>query len=199
MDRAAAGSARRLPQDDGTAVFRDTTLEADLVNHTAGTPSLRIRPATEADVPLILRFIRELAEYERLLHEVVATEDRLRDSLFGARPAAEVVIAEEDGEPAGFALFFHNYSTFLAQPGIYLEDLYVRPEARGGGTGRALLAHLARLARERGCGRLEWWVLDWNEPARRFYRSLGAQPMDEWTVHRITGADLERLADEGRG
>jgi GNAT superfamily N-acetyltransferase len=158
---------------------------------------MRIRPAAERDVPLVLRFIRELAEYERLLHEVVATEDRLRDTLFGARPAAEVVIAEDgDGEPLGFALFFHNYSTFLAQPGLYLEDLYVRPEARGRGTGRALLAHLARLARERGCGRLEWWVLDWNESAIRFYRSLGARPMDEWTVFRLTGPDLDRLAAE---
>jgi GNAT superfamily N-acetyltransferase len=157
---------------------------------------LHIRPATEADVPLILRFIRELAEYERLLHEVVATEDGLRATLFGPRPAAEVVIAEADGEALGFALFFHNYSTFLAQPGLYLEDLYVRPEARGRGTGRALLAHLARLALERGCGRLEWWVLDWNTSAIRFYRSLGAQPMDEWTVFRLTGPDLARLADE---
>jgi GNAT superfamily N-acetyltransferase len=157
----------------------------------------RIRPAAEADVPLILRFIRELAEYERLLHEVVATEERLRETLFGARPAAEVVIAEDaDGEALGFALFFHNYSTFLARPGIYLEDLYVRPEARGRGAGRALLAHLARLAKERGCGRLEWWVLDWNESAIRFYRSLGAQPMDDWTVFRLTGDDLARLADE---
>lgn len=157
----------------------------------------RIRLAANADVPLILRFIRELAEYERLLHEVVATEERLRETLFGARPAAEVVIAEDaDGAALGFALFFHNYSTFLAQPGIYLEDLYVRPEARGRGAGRALLAHLARLARERGCGRLEWWVLDWNESAIRFYRSLGAQPMDDWTVFRLTGEELGRLADE---
>lgn len=158
-----------------------------------------IRPAVEADVPLILRFIRELADYERLLHEVVATEDRLRATLFGARPAAEVVIAEADGQPVGFALFFPNYSTFLAQPGVWLEDLYVRPEARGRGAGRALLAHLARLARERGCGRLEWWVLDWNEPARRFYRSLGARTMDDWTVHRLAGPDLDRLADEAGG
>jgi GNAT superfamily N-acetyltransferase len=165
---------------------------------TDGAPaSIRIRPAVSADVPLILRFIRELADYERLLHEVVATEDKLRDTLFGARPAAEVVIAEDEGgEPLGFALFFHNYSTFLAQPGLYLEDLYVRPEARGRGAGRALLAHLARLARERGCGRLEWWVLDWNESAIRFYRSLGAQPMSDWTVFRLTGSDLSRLADE---
>lgn len=161
-----------------------------------GPSTLRIRPAVKADVPLILRFIRELADYERLLHEVVATEDRLRDTLFGARPAAEVVIAEDGGEPLGFALFFHNYSTFLAQPGIYLEDLYVGPEARGRGAGRALLAHLARLAKERGCGRLEWWVLDWNESAIRFYRSLGAQPMDDWTVFRLAGAPLARLADE---
>lgn len=156
----------------------------------------RIRLAAEADVPLILRFIRELAEYERLLHEVVATQERLRDTLFGARPAAEVVIAEDGDEPVGFALFFHNYSTFLAQPGIYLEDLYVRPEARGRGAGRALLAHLARLAKERNCGRLEWWVLDWNESAIRFYRSLGAQPMDDWTVLRLAGPELARLADE---
>ena len=154
-----------------------------------------IRPATEADVPLVLRFIRELAEYEKLLHEVVATEARLRETLFGARAHAEVVIAEEGGEPVGFALFFHNYSTFLAQPGIYLEDLYVRPEARGRGAGRLLLAHLARLAKERGCGRLEWWVLDWNEPAIRFYRALGAQPMDDWTVFRVTGDALDRLAE----
>lgn len=158
--------------------------------------AVRIRPAVEGDVLLILRFIRELAEYERLRHEVVATEERLRGTLFGARPAAEVVIAEDAGEPVGFALFFHNYSTFLAQPGIYLEDLYVRPESRGRGVGRALLAHLARLARERGCGRLEWWVLDWNESAIRFYRSLGAQPMSDWTVFRLAGGDLARLADE---
>jgi GNAT superfamily N-acetyltransferase len=164
------------------------------------TPPISIRPASEADVPLILRFIRELAEYERLLHEVVATEDALRATLFGARPAAEVVIAEEDGgEPLGFALFFQNYSTFLAQPGIYLEDLFVRPEARGRGVGRALLAHLAALARERGCGRLEWWVLDWNESAIRFYRSLGAQAMDDWTVFRLTGEPLRRLAGETLG
>lgn len=158
---------------------------------------MSIRPATVADVPLILRFIRELAAYERLAHEVVATEDGLRDTLFGARPHAEVVIAEEGGEPAGFALFFHNYSTFLGRPGIYLEDLYVRPEMRGKGTGRALLAHLARLAVERGCGRLEWWVLDWNEPAIRFYRTLGARPMDDWTVFRVDGDALERLAGGG--
>ena len=157
---------------------------------------LTLRAATPGDVPLILRFIRELADYERLLHEVEATEERLRETLFGPRAYAEVVIAETQGEPQGFALFFHNYSTFLAKPGIYLEDLYVRPEARGRGIGRRLLAHLARLAKERGCGRLEWWVLDWNEPARRFYRSLGAEAMDEWTVHRVAGDALDRLASE---
>ena len=153
-----------------------------------------IRPATEADVPLVVRFIRGLAEYERLLHECQATEEKVRASLFGPRPDAEVVIAEVDGEPAGFALFFHNYSTFLAQRGIYLEDLFVLPAFRGRGAGRALLVHLARLALERGCGRLEWSVLDWNEPSIRFYRSLGAVPMDEWTVQRVSGGALARLA-----
>lgn len=153
-----------------------------------------IRAATIDDVPLILRFIRGLAEYERLADQVVATEDGLRETLFGPRPYAEVVIAEEGGEPAGFALFFHNYSTFLGRPGIYLEDLFVLPEMRGRGIGRALLAHLAKLAVQRGCGRLEWWVLDWNEDAIRFYRSLGAQPMDDWTVFRVAGHALARLA-----
>jgi GNAT superfamily N-acetyltransferase len=156
--------------------------------------TLTIRPAVEDDVPLVVRFIRGLAEYEKLLHECHATEERVRESLFGARPDAEVVIAEVDGAPAGFALFFHNYSTFLARRGLYLEDLFVLPEHRGAGVGRALLAHLARIAVERGCGRLEWWVLDWNEPAIRFYESLGAEPMDEWTVYRVTGDALTRLA-----
>lgn len=158
---------------------------------------MTIRPATEADVPLILRFIRELAEYERLAHQVVATEDDLRETLFGAPAFAEVVIAEDGGRPAGFALFFHNYSTFLGRPGIYLEDLYVRPEMRNRGIGRALLVHLARLAVERRCGRLQWWVLKWNEDAIRFYRSLGAEPMDDWTVFRVAGEGLRRLAGEG--
>ena len=155
---------------------------------------LNLRNATEADVPLILRFIRELAEYERLAHECVATEELVRETLFGERRYAEVIIAEHDGEPAGFALFFHNYSTFLARPGIYLEDLYVRPELRGHGIGKALLARLAALAVERNCGRLEWAVLNWNEPAIRFYRSLGALPQDQWTVYRVTGETLERLS-----
>jgi GNAT superfamily N-acetyltransferase len=157
---------------------------------------VQIRPATADDTPLIVELIRGLAEYERLAHECVATEERVRESLFGPRPDAEVVIAEVDGRPAGFALFFHNYSTFLARRGLYLEDLFVFPQYRGRGVGRALLVHLARLAVARGCGRFEWWVLDWNEPAIRFYRSLGAVPMDDWTVYRLTGEALEKLAAE---
>jgi GNAT superfamily N-acetyltransferase len=157
---------------------------------------LEIRLATEADVPLILSFIREFAEYERLSHEVVATEEALRDSLFGERRMAEVVLAYRGGLPAAFALFFHNFSTFLGRPGIYLEDLYVRPEFRGAGIGRALLVHLAKLARERGCGRLEWLVLDWNEPAIRFYKSIGASPVSGLTVYRVSGEALEELAGQ---
>ena len=155
---------------------------------------LEIRPGTEDDVPLILSLIRELAEYERLSHEVVATEEMLRDSLFGERRVAEMLLGYLDGEPAGFALFFHTFSTFLGRPGIYLEDLYVRPEFRGAGVGRALLVHIAGLARERGCGRLEWSVLDWNEPAIGFYKRLGASPVSGWTVYRVTGEALEELA-----
>jgi GNAT superfamily N-acetyltransferase len=155
---------------------------------------LRIEPAIEADVPLILGFIRELAEYERMLDKVVATEAGLREQLFGARPGAEVVIARSEGQPVGFALYFHNFSTFLGRRGLYLEDLFVRPSHRGRGVGRALLAHLARNALERGCGRLEWWVLDWNEPAIGFYRKLGAEPMSDWTVFRLSGAPLAELA-----
>ena len=151
-----------------------------------------IRPATEDDVPIILSLIRELAEYERLSHEVVATEGLLRESLFGERRGAEVLIACCKGAPAGFALFFHSFSTFLGRPGIYLEDLYVKPKFRGRGIGRALLAHLARLAKECGCGRIEWAVLDWNEPAIKLYKSIGAVPMDEWTVYRVTGERLKR-------
>jgi len=154
----------------------------------------RIREAIEEDVPLILSLIRELAEYEKLSDEVVATEDGLRDSLFGERRYAEVLIAEHDGAPAGFALFFHNFSTFLGKPGLYLEDLYVKPAFRGAGVGKKLLVRLAGLAMGRGCGRLEWWVLDWNEPAHRFYRSLGARPQEEWTVWRLDGDQLPRLA-----
>lgn len=160
-------------------------------------PELQILPATEEDVPLLLDFIRELAAYEKLSHEVVADEETLRRNLFGdGHRGAEAVISTSDGEPAGFALFFHNFSTFLGKPGIYLEDLYVRPEHRGAGVGRGLLAHLARLAKERDCGRLEWWVLDWNEPAIGFYEKIGAEPMDDWTVYRVAGGSLERLAEE---
>jgi GNAT superfamily N-acetyltransferase len=155
---------------------------------------LNIRPATDTDVPQILTFIRELADYEKMPEEVMATEETLRMTLFGERPYAEVLIGEVDGTPAGFALFFHNYSTWLAKPGIYLEDLYVSPAARGVGLGKALLVNLARLAVERNCGRLEWSVLDWNEPAIQFYRSLGAISMDEWTVNRVTGETLTSLA-----
>jgi len=160
--------------------------------------SLTIREATRADVPLILTFIRELAEYEKLLHEVEATEADLAETLFGSTPRAEVVIAESEGSAAGFALFFHNYSTFAGRPGIYLEDLYVRPAARGKGVGRALLAHLADLALARGCARLEWAVLDWNRAAIAFYESLGARAMDEWTVYRLSGETLRRASARSR-
>lgn len=156
--------------------------------------SIRIASATEDQVPLILGFIRGLAEYEKLADEVVATEESLRRSLFGARPDAEVVIAYVDDEPAGFALFFHNYSTFLGQRGLYLEDLFVKPAFRGHGVGRRLLQHLARLAVERGCGRFEWSVLDWNQPAISFYQSIGAIPMDEWVRYRLTGDALTKFA-----
>lgn len=159
--------------------------------------AIHIRAGNAADVPLILTLIRELAEYERLSQDVVATEDALRATLFGANPYAETLIAELRGVPAGFALYFHNYSTFLAKPGIYLEDLFVRTAARGQGVGKALLARLARSAIERGCGRLEWAVLDWNEPAIKFYRSLGAKALTEWTVNRVTGEALRRLAQSG--
>lgn len=153
-----------------------------------------LRSATAADVPLILNFIRDLAIYEKLAHEVVATEAKLQRTLFGSPPAAYVVIAEVNGAPAGFALYFFNFSTFLAQPGLYLEDLFVKPEYRGAGTGKALLLHLAQIANTRGCGRMEWSVLDWNEPAKGFYRKLGAVPLDDWRVMRLTGAALARYA-----
>jgi GNAT superfamily N-acetyltransferase len=155
--------------------------------------SITIVPATKRDLPLVHAFIRELAEYERLLHVVDATEEALGRTLFGPNPAAEIVIAYDDDEPAGFALFFQSYSTFLAKPGLYLEDLFVRPAARNKGIGRKLLEHLAALAVTRGYGRLEWRVLDWNETAIRFYRSIGAEPLADWTVFRVTGKALEAL------
>jgi GNAT superfamily N-acetyltransferase len=156
--------------------------------------TITIRPATRDDVPVVLEFIRDLARYERLEHEVSASETDLGEALFGERRFAEVVFACTDGEPVGFALFFHNFSTFKGRPGIYLEDLFVRPEARGRGIGKRLLVHLARTALERRCARLEWAVLDWNEPSIGFYRSVGAVPMDEWTTFRLTGDALALLA-----
>ncbi len=158
-----------------------------------------IRPARPDDVPTVLTLIRELARYEKLEHEVVGTEADLREHLFGPRRRAEVLLAEDAGEVAGFALFFHNYSTFLCKPGIYLEDLFVRPEHRRRGHGEALLAALARLAVERGCGRFEWSVLSWNEPAFAFYESLGARRMEDWRVMRVDGDALARLAARTRG
>jgi GNAT superfamily N-acetyltransferase len=153
-----------------------------------------IRPATSADTPTIARLIRALAEYERLSHRVTFDEARLHEHLFGPRPFAEVLLAEDGGAVVGFALFFHDFSTFMGQPGLYLEDLFVEPAHRGQGHGKALLRALARLAVERGCGRVNWSVLDWNEPAIRFYRSLGAVPMDEWTVYRLAGDALAAAA-----
>ncbi|MDR3476857.1 MAG: GNAT family N-acetyltransferase [Gammaproteobacteria bacterium] len=158
------------------------------------TDQFEIKAAVKKDVSLILSFIKELAEYEKLLHEVVTTEKILEETLFGEKPYAEVVIGYLNHQPVSFALFFHNFSTFLGRPGIYLEDLYVKPEARGKGIGQKMLAYLARLAKSRNCGRLEWWVLDWNEDAIGFYQRLGAKPMDEWTVYRVTDKALDDLA-----
>jgi len=156
----------------------------------------RISAATEADVSVLVSFIRQLAEYEKLSDQCVVTDDVLRESLFGSRRVAEAVIGYFQDRPVGFALFFHNFSTFLGRPGLYLEDLFVIPEMRGRGFGKALLVHLARLAVDRDCGRFEWSVLDWNEPSIQFYKNLGAVPMDDWTVYRVTGKALTRLADE---
>ena len=155
------------------------------------TPKFLIRSANQSDVPLILQFIKELAEYEKLAHEVTAT-----DNLFGPRKTAEVILAFEDEAPAGFALFFHNFSTFVGKPGIYLEDLFVRPTFRGRGYGRALMIELARIAKDRDCGRFEWAALNWNTPAIGFYRRLGAKPMSDWTVFRLTGKEIASLADQ---
>lgn len=157
---------------------------------------LRIAPASAADVPLILSFIQKLAEYEKLSHEVVATEAGLRAWLFGDKPMAEVLMAYWDEQPAGFALFFHNFSTFLGRPGIYLEDLFVEPAYRRNGIGKAMFRELARIAKKRGCGRLNWAVLDWNQPSIDFYKSLGAVALDDWTVFRLAGEPLERMAGD---
>ena len=156
--------------------------------------NLQIRPATPTDVPAIFRFINELAQYEREPHAVVATEAMIEHSLFAEGHVAHGLIATVDGMPTGFAIYFFNFSTWLGRPGLYLEDLYVTPASRGSGVGRALLTHLARVAMERGCGRMEWSVLDWNQPAIDFYRALGAKPMDEWTVYRLAGKTLEDVA-----
>jgi GNAT superfamily N-acetyltransferase len=158
------------------------------------TQPVDIVPAAPQDAQLICDLIRELAEYEKLAHEAVATPAMITDALFGRRPWAEALIARADGEAAGFALYFHNFSTFLARPGLYLEDLFVRPRYRGRGIGKAFLARLAHIAVERGCGRFEWAVLDWNTPARKFYESLGARPISEWIVHRVAGDALTALA-----
>jgi len=159
-----------------------------------GSMSLKIRSATESDVPTILRFIRELAAFEREPDAVIATEAMIRDALFGKQPAAHAIIASIDDAPVGYALYFFNFSTWLGRPGLYLEELYVTPDSRGSGIGKSLLTQLARIASERGCGRMEWMVLDWNEPAIEFYRALGAVPLSEWTVFRLTGPTLERVA-----
>jgi GNAT superfamily N-acetyltransferase len=157
--------------------------------------NFEIRRAAEGDAPLLLAFIKELAEYERLAHAVTATEEILRESLFGRERAAEALIGYYEYEPVAFAIFFHNFSTFVGRRGLYLEDLFVRPAYRGRGFGRAMLAHLAKLAIERNCGRFEWAVLDWNESAIRFYKNLGAVPLDDWTTFRLTGDALKRLAE----
>lgn len=156
--------------------------------------AFEIKHATVFDVPLILSFIKELAEYEKLLHEVIATEELLKETLFGEKAHAEVIIGYLNNIPISFAIFFHNFSTFLGRPGIYLEDLFVKPEARGKGIGQKMLGYLAYLAKDRGYGRFEWWVLDWNETAIGFYKKMGAIAMDEWTVYRVTGEALENLA-----
>ena len=166
---------------------------------TASAPVIVIRTAVAADAGLILAFIRELAEYEKLSHEAVADEAGLAAQLFGGRPRAEVLIADVDGAPAGFALFFHNFSTFVGKPGLYLEDLFVRPGFRGFGLGKRLMLRLAQIAVERDCGRFEWSVLDWNQPAIDFYRSLGAVGMDEWTTQRVSGDALRALAAKAAG
>lgn len=155
----------------------------------------KLRFADEKDTKLVLTLIKELADYEKLLSEVVATEEILYDSLF-VRKKAEVIIGEYDGNPVGFALFFHNFSTFLGKPGIYLEDLYIKPEMRGLGLGKAMLAFLGKLAVERNCGRLEWWCIDWNKPSIKFYKKMGAKPMEEWTVYRVDELALSNLASE---
>jgi len=170
-------------------LFKDTIVTMEDVAY------FQIRPARVEDVPIILQLIRNLATYERAPDEVVATEELLVDVLFGERQVAEVLLAFEGESPVGFAVYFYNFSTWLGRPGLYLEDLFVKPDKRGKGYGRALLVELAKIARDRGCGRMEWAVLDWNEPAINFYRALGATPMHEWTVFRLTREEIAKLAD----
>ncbi|MEM1135395.1 MAG: GNAT family N-acetyltransferase [Bacteroidota bacterium] len=159
-------------------------------------PDFFIHEATIDDCTLLLTFIKELAEYEKLPHEVVADEETLAKSLFGEKQYAKAIIGEYKGEPVGFALYFHNFSTFVGRPGLYLEDLYIRPAMRGKGFGKILLSYLAKVAKELNCGRMEWWVLDWNKSAIDFYKSIGAKPMDEWTVYRVIGEALDKLAEQ---
>ena len=159
----------------------------------SGSGPLTIRETTVDDIPLILEFVRALAAYERLTHEIQATEETLRESLFGSRPAAEVVLAFHDDQPVGFAVFFQNFSTFVGKPGLYLEDLFIKPEFRNRGYGKILFRHVARIANQRGAGRFEWAALDWNEPATAFYKKLGARPLDDWTVFRLTGEPLRKF------
>lgn len=165
---------------------------------TTPSPEITIRPAVAGDVPLILDFIRQLAQYEKLEHAVFVTEQRLHDQLFGPRRVGDALLAYLANEPVGYAIFFSSISTFVGLPGIFLEDLFVKPDARGRGVGKALLAQVASIARQRGCARLEWAALNWNEPAIRFYRSLGAKTLDEWTSFRLAGEDLLRLAETGQ-
>jgi GNAT superfamily N-acetyltransferase len=184
--------SQRLKSFRGVAsIHALCTISSDVKTH----ENFKIRAATVEDVSIILELIRDLATYERAPQEVVATEDQLVEVLFGEQPAAEVLLAFEGRTPVGFALYFYNFSTWLGRPGLYLEDLFVKPEKRGKGYGRALLVELAKIARDRGCGRMEWAVLDWNEPAINFYRALGAKPMDEWTVFRLTRDEIARLAN----
>ena len=166
------------------------------MNKKIQSKKFEIRKANVSDASIILGFIRELAEYEKLLDQVVATEESLKETLFGKKPFAEVIIGEVNSQPVAFAIFFHNYSTFLGKPGLYLEDLYVNQEWRGHGFGKIMLSYLAKIAVERNCGRMEWWVLDWNEPAIEFYKKIGARPMSEWTVQRLEGDSLKKLAKE---
>ena len=184
-----------FPEFGNLQVLRPSMRDGQSASKVKTPENFQIRPAGVEDVPIILELIRDLATYERAPNEVTATEEQLVDVLFGERPAAEVLLALEGESAVGFAVFFHNFSTWLGRAGLYLEDLFVKPEKRGKGYGRALLLELAKIARDRGCGRMEWAVLDWNEPAIKFYHSLGAKPMDEWTVFRLSRDGIAKLAN----